>query len=306
MQSVDLAIIGAGPAGLSAAIYGSRGGLKTMIFESNMIGGQIVLTNEVENYPGFEDTLSGFDLVEKMRLQALKFGAEIKDTTVLSINISDTIKEIITSEGNFQAKTIIVATGASPRKLEVPGEYRLIGRGVSYCATCDGALYRGKKVAVVGGGDSAVEEAVFLTKFAAKVYLIHRREELRAVYSIRQQAQKNEKLEFILNTVVQEINGEKQVQSLSLFNKKTNQSSELTLDGVFIYVGIVPNNELIKDLLDIDHQGFVITNENMETNIQGLYVAGDLRKKTLRQVVTATSDGAIAGFWAEKYIQENT
>ena len=246
--------------------------------------------------------------MEKMRLQALRFGAEIREEAVNKIQILNDekgIKEIITSENTYLTKAIIYATGASPRKLDIPGEQRLTGRGVSYCATCDGALYRGKTVAVVGGGDSAIEEAMFLTNFATKVYIIHRRDELRAVHTVQQRAFKNEKLEFVLDTIIQEINGEKQVQSLTLLNKKTNQVSELQIDGVFVYVGIVPNNDLIKDLLETDSQGFAITNDDMETNIEGFFVAGDIRKKTLRQVVTATSDGAIAGFMAEKYVRES-
>jgi len=298
----DLAIIGAGPAGLSAAIYGARGGLKTIVFEQALIGGQIVLTNEVENYPGFEEILTGFELGEKMKLQAQKFGAEIREETVESIIIHDSDKEIKTSEQNYQVKAIVFATGASPRKLGVSGEERLTGRGVSYCATCDGALYRGKVVAVIGGGDSAIEEAMFLTNFVSKAYIIHRRDELRAVHSIQQKALKNEKLEFILDTVVQEIIGENQVKSLSLLNKKTSVASELIVDGVFIYVGISPNNFLIKDILQLDNQGFVVTDDDMQTEIPGFYVVGDIRKKSLRQVVTATSDGAIAGFMAERYI----
>ena len=329
MDTIDLAIIGAGPAGLSAAIYGARGGLNTVIFEHALVGGQIVLTSEIENYPGFEEIMSGFDLADKMRLQAEKFGTIFIEESVESIvptgnagilpadsqktidsrqdacvPSSATLKKITTSENTYYAKTIVFATGASPRKLGVPGEETYTGRGVSYCATCDGALYRNKTVAVIGGGDSAIEEAMFLTKFATKVYIIHRRDELRAVYTIQQKAFKNEKLHFILDTIVQEIKGENQVKSLSLLNKKTNEVSELEIDGVFIYVGISPNNDLIKDFIELDSQGFVITDDDMQTNVPGFYVVGDIRKKTLRQVVTATSDGAIAGFVAERYINE--
>ena len=305
MEKYDLAIIGAGPAGLSAAIYAARGGLKTVVFEKALIGGQIVLTTEIENYPGFEEILSGFELIEKMRLQAVKFGAEFKEEKVKAFSIEGLCKIIETDENIYRAKSIVFAAGAHPRKLNVPGEEKFTGRGVSYCATCDGALYRNKVVAVIGGGDSAVEEAMFLTKFATKVYVIHRRDQLRAVHAVQQRAFKSEKLEFIFDTVVQEINGENQVKSLSLLNKKTNQTQELPVDGVFIYVGIIPNTELIESRVELDSQGFLITDDDMQTNIPGFYAAGDIRKKSLRQVVTATSDGAIAAFTAEKWIQEH-
>ena len=304
MEKVDLAIIGAGSAGLSAAIYGARGGLKTVVFESGVVGGQIVLTNEIENYPGYEEIMSGFELMCKMRMQAERFGAEIIEETVEKIIIEHDEKIIITADNTYLSKTVAFATGASPRKLGVPGEERLMSKGVSYCATCDAALYKGKTVAMIGGGDSAIEEAIFLTKFAEKVFIIHRRDELRAVHSIQERAFNNSKIEFIFDTIVEEIKGDKKVESLLLHNKKNNNSFEINVDGVFVYVGIVPNNELIKDLLELDTQGFVITNEDMETSIPGFYVIGDIRKKTLRQVVTATSDGAIAGFLAEKYIAE--
>ena len=302
MKKIDLAIIGAGPAGLSAAIYATRGGLNTIVFESSLVGGQILLTNEVENYPGYEDIMTGEELTSKMRLQALKFGTIFIEENVEEIIINEDHKVIVTSEDKYIATAVIVATGASPKKLDVPGEARLTGRGVSYCATCDGAFYKGKTIAVIGGGDSAIEEGMYLTKFAEKVYIIHRRDELRAVHSIQQKAFNNNKLEFVLDTVVQEINGEKKVSSLTLMNKKTNEVYNLEVDGVFVYVGIVPNNELVKDKIYLDQQGFVITGDEMQTKIDGLYVVGDLRKKTLRQVVTATSDGAIAAFVAERYV----
>ena len=304
MQKIDLAIIGAGPAGISAAIYGARGGLETVVFEQAIVGGQITVTAEIENYPGFEEIMSGFEFVDKMHQQALKFGAEFRNEVVESITLSGTDKIIKTDEETYIARTVIFATGAIPRKLDVPGEEAFTGRGVSYCATCDGALYRDKTVAVIGGGDSAIEEAMFLTKFAKKVYIIHRRDQLRAIHTIQQRVFKNEKIEFILDTVVTEINGDTQIRSLSLLNKKTNQTSILNIDGVFIYVGIIPNNNLVADLLDLDDAGFVITDDNMQTKIPGFYAAGDIRQKALRQVVTAASDGAIAAFLAEKWIQE--
>ena len=305
MEKYDIAIIGAGPAGLSAAIYAARGGLKTIVFEKGLIGGQIVVTADVENYPGFEESLSGFEIMEKMRLQALKFNAIIREEAVKGIGFEGLCKVIETEENQYRVKSIILATGAHPRKLNIPGEEKFTGRGVSYCATCDGALYRKKIVAVNGGGDSAVEEAMVLTRFAEKVYIIHRRDSLRAVHAIQQRAFKNPKIEIIWDTVIQEVNGDKQVESLTLFNKKTNEISILPVNGLFIYVGIIPNNDLFESRIKLDTQGFIITNDDMETNIAGVYAAGDIRQKLLRQVVTATADGAISAFAAEKWIEEH-
>ena len=302
-REFDVAIIGAGPGGVSAAIYASRGGLKTVVFEKGLIGGQIVLTADVENYPGFEENMSGFDIMDKMHKQADKFGTVFKVEEVKEIGPEKKI--VKTANETYEVKTIIMATGANPRKLSVPGEARLTGRGVSYCATCDGALYRGKTVAVVGGGDSAVEEALFLTKFAEKVYIIHRRDELRAVKIIQERAFANEKIELIWDAVIEEVEGEQFVENVKLKNVKTNAISDLKLDGIFVYVGVLPNNALIKDFVKMDAAGFVITDDEMLTNIDGVFAVGDLTKKVLRQVVTAAADGAIAAFVAEKWIEEN-
>jgi len=305
INDYDVAIIGGGPAGLSAAIYAARGGLKTVLFEKALIGGQIVVTAEVENYPGFEQNVTGFDIIEKMQQQAEKFGTDIKLEEVKAIGLEGLCKIIETLKGTYKVQSVIIATGAHPRKLAVPGEEKFTGRGVSYCATCDGALYRNKIVAVVGGGDSAVEEAIFLTKFAKKVYVIHRRDELRAVKIVQDRAVKNEKLEFVLDTVVQAIEGEDFVEKLVIFNKKTNNVSELQVDGVFIYVGIIPSSDLVESRVDFDSQGFIITDDSMHTELPGVYAAGDVTQKVLRQVVTACSDGATAAFSAEKWIEEN-
>ncbi len=301
----DVIIVGAGPAGLSAAIYSARGGLKTAIFEKAMIGGQINVTDEVENYPGFEEPLAGFDLTEKMHLQAERFGAEFIEEEITAIGLEGLCKIVETAEGKYRAKSVIICTGAHPRRLNVPGEEQFTGRGVSYCATCDGALYRDKVVAVVGGGDSAIEEGLFLTRFAKKVHVIHRRDSLRAQKIIQERAFKNPKMEFIWDSVVQEIRGEDKVRELEIYNRKTNQITHLPVDGIFIYVGILPNNELLDSRLALDSAGFVLTDENMHTNVPGIYAAGDIRHTVLRQVVTATSDGAIAAWSAEKWIIEN-
>lgn len=299
-------IIGGGPAGLSAAIYAARGGLKTAVFERAFVGGQITVTEDVENYPGFEEPLTGFELAEKMHTQAERFGAEFFDDEVTALGMEGLCKIVETSDGTkHRAKAVIFCTGAHPRRLNVPGEEQYTGRGVSYCATCDGALYKNKILAVVGGGDSAVEEALFLTRFAAKVYIIHRRDELRAQKIIQQRAFKNPKIEMVWDTVVQEIQGDVMVDKLEVYNRKTRDIGYIPVDGVFIYVGILPNNELMESRIDLDEFGFVITDEYMQTNVPGVYAAGDIRHTVLRQVVTATSDGATAAWSAEKWIIEN-
>ena len=301
----DVIIIGAGPAGLSAAIYSARGGLKTAIFERGMVGGQINVTDEVENYPGFEESLSGYELTNKMRLQAERFGTVFIDEEINSLGMEGLCKVIGTADNCYRAKSVIICTGAHPRRLNVPGEERLTGRGVSYCATCDGALYRDKIVAVIGGGDSAIEEGIFLSRFAKKVIVIHRRDQLRAQKIIQERAFKNPKMEFIWNTVIQEIHGDTKVDHLELVNRDTKEITMLPVDGIFIYVGILPNNELLESRIELDSGGFVLTDEYMHTNVPGVYAAGDIRHTVLRQVVTATSDGAIAAWSAEKWIIEN-
>ncbi len=304
-MNYDVLIIGGGPAGLSAAIYAARGGLKTGLFEKGIIGGQINVTDEVENYPGFPEPLSGFDLTDKMRQQADRFQTRFIDEEVTAIGLEGLCKIIETRENSYRAKALIVCTGAHPRLLNVPGEERFTGRGVSYCATCDGALYRDKVVAVVGGGDSAIEEGLFLTRFAKKVIVIHRRDELRAQKIIQERAFNNPKMEFIWDTVVQEIHGDGKIEKLELVNRKTNAISFVPVDGIFIYVGILPNCELFESRLKLDGGGFVITDDHMHTNVPGIYAAGDIRSTVLRQVVTATSDGAVAAWSAEKWIIEN-
>lgn len=304
-MNYDIAIIGAGSAGLSAAIYAARGGLSTVVFENGLVGGQITQTMEVENYPGFEEVLDGFTLTDRMKKQADRFGPEFKTEEVKNVTLDGVCKVVETNKATYRVKTVIIATGAIPRKLGIPGEIKLTGRGVSYCATCDGALYRGKIVAVIGGGDSAVEEAMFLTRFVKKVYLIHRRDELRAVKIVQDRAFKNEKMEFIWDTIPQEINGKNGVESLTIYNRKTKETKKIDIDGIFIYVGIIPNNKIFENQLNYDNQGFILTDENMHTKLPGVYAAGDIVHKTLRQVVTAVSDGAIAAFSAEKWIQEN-
>ena len=301
----DVIIIGSGPAGLSAGIYAARGGLKTVILERAIIGGQITSAHQVENYPGFPESIEGFELTERMRQQAERFQAQFLDEEVTAIGMEGLCKIVETRENKYRTKALIVCTGAYPRRLNVPGEERFTGRGVSYCATCDGALYRDKVVAVIGGGDSAVEEGIYLTHFARKVYIIHRRDELRAQKILQERAFQNPKIEFIWNSVVQEIYGTDKIEKLEIFDRITGQINFLPVDGVFIYVGILPNNKLLESRINLDEAGFVYTDEFMHTNIPGVYAAGDIRHKVLRQVVTATSDGAIAAFSAEKWIRDN-
>ncbi|MCF7919055.1 MAG: thioredoxin-disulfide reductase [Candidatus Cloacimonetes bacterium] len=298
----DIAIIGSGPAGLSAAIYAARGGLKTVVFEKGIMGGQITVTQEVENYPGFHKTLSGFELMDEMKKHADKFNTDYREEEVKGIGLQGLCKVIETNKGMYHAKTLIFATGAHPRKLNVPGEDKFYGKGVSYCATCDGVFYRDKAVAVVGGGDSAVEEAIFLTRFVKKVYLIHRRDKLRAVQIIQERAFNNPKIEIIWDSEVQEVNGDDFVTSITIYNKKLEKRSKVPVDGIFIYAGILPNNEIIESRIELDEAGFVKVNEDMHTNVPGIYAAGDIVSKKLRQVITAAADGAIAAWSAEKWI----
>lgn len=297
----DTVILGGGPAGLSAGIYASRGAVSTAIVDMNMFGGQPSNYLELENYPGFQ-VVGGYDLMEKFEEHADKFG--VKKFPMQEIqNIDLNSKRIITSENEFSAKTIIIATGAQPMKLGVPGEKEFVGRGVSYCAVCDGAFYRNKVVAVVGGGNAAVEEAMYLTKFADKVYLVHRRDELRADKIVQERAFKNEKIEFVWNSIVTEIKGENLVDTVVLENVKTHEVSNLSVNGVFPYIGIVPNVENISGQLLQDAGGFIITDETMATSVEGVFAVGDVRKTPLRQVITAASDGAVGAVYAVKYIE---
>lgn len=297
----DTVILGGGPAGLSAGIYASRGAVSTAIVDMNMFGGQPSNYLELENYPGFQ-VVGGYDLMEKFEEHADKFGVKkYPMQEIQSIDLNS--KRIITSENEFSAKTIIIATGAQPMKLGVPGEKEFVGRGVSYCAVCDGAFYRNKVVAVVGGGNAAVEEAMYLTKFADKVYLVHRRDELRADKIVQERAFKNEKIEFVWNSIVTEIKGENLVDTVVLENVKTHEVSNLSVNGVFPYIGIVPNVENISGQLLQDAGGFIITDETMATSVEGVFAVGDVRKTPLRQVITAASDGAVGAVYAVKYIE---
>lgn len=302
-KEFDVVILGGGPAGFSAGIYTARGNVSTAILDVSMLGGQPSNYLELENYPAFMK-IGGFELMEKFEEHADMFG--VQKFPMQEIEVIDLVsypKIIRTKEAEFRAKSVIVATGAKPMKLGVKGEEEFIGRGVSYCAVCDGAFYKDKVVAVVGGGNSAVEEAIYLTKFASKVYIIHRRDELRADKIIQDRATKNEKIEFVLNSVVCEIQGQDLVNNLILKNTKKDEMFNLAVDGVFPYIGITPNVENISGQITQDKAGFIITDETMKTSIDGVFAVGDVRKTPLRQVITAASDGAIAGVYAVKYIE---
>ncbi|SFG58875.1 thioredoxin reductase (NADPH) [Planifilum fulgidum] len=299
----DVIIIGAGPAGMTAAVYAARANLDTLMLERGVPGGQMANTEEIENYPGFDHIL-GPDLANKMLEHAKKFGARYQFGEVKKIVDAHPYKKVVTGKETYLAKAVIIASGAEHRKLGVPGEDRLAGRGVSYCAVCDGAFFRDKELVVVGGGDSAVEEGVFLTKFASKVTIVHRRDQLRAQKILQERAFKNEKVDFIWDTVVEEIVGDDKVTGVKLYNRKTGERREFPCDGVFIYIGMDPLTDWVRDLGITNDAGYIETDERMRTRLKGIFAAGDVREKTLRQVVTATSDGSIAAMEAQQYIEE--
>ncbi|MFX4260666.1 thioredoxin-disulfide reductase [Pelotomaculum propionicicum] len=304
MDKRDLVIIGGGPAGLSAGIYAARASIDTVLLERGVPGGLVISTHLIENYPGFSEGISGPDLMIQMENQARRFGVDISSANVQRIEIDERKFTLLTDHGGIETGAIILATGVQPQLLGVKGEKELIGRGVSYCATCDGAFFRGKKVAVVGGGDAAVEEAIFLTRFAEKVYIIHRRGELRATKIVQHRAFQNPKIEFIWHGVVDQILGTNSVEGINVRDVRDNSKSLLAVDGVFIYIGSTPNSFLLKEHVKTDDKGYIITDENMLTSQKGIYAAGDVRQKLLRQVVTAVADGAIAAVAAEKYLAE--
>ncbi|MRG84733.1 thioredoxin-disulfide reductase [Salinibacillus xinjiangensis] len=302
-QIYDVIIAGAGPAGLTAAVYTSRADLDTLMLERGMPGGQMANTEDVENYPGFESIL-GPDLSNKMFEHAQKFGAEYAYGDIKEIKDGKEYKTVVAGGKEYKARAVIIATGAEYKKIGVPGEEELGGRGVSYCAVCDGAFFRDKELVVVGGGDSAVEEGVYLTRFANKVTIVHRRDELRAQKILQQRAFDNEKVDFIWDTVVKSINDQDgKVGSVTLHNKKTDETYDKDIDGVFIYIGLVPLSKPFQNLGITNNEGYIETNENMETNIPGVFAAGDIREKDLRQIVTATGDGSIAAQSAQVYIE---
>lgn len=315
MQEVktDLLIIGAGPGGLSAALNARRAGLDFEIVEKKMAGGQIINTESVENYPGFKDDISGYELAQNLLEHCRRFDIEVREYfAVNSIESVNTRKKDKSyhfkcpgDEKLIWTNSVIMATGASPDRLNVKGESGLIGKGISFCATCDGALYRDRDVAVVGGGDKAIEEAIFLTKFAKKVYMIHRRDELRAVEILKGRAFKNKKIEFLWSSVIEKFTGRDRLEGVLVRNKKENKTYKLKVDGVFEYIGWKPNSKLVKDLVKLDKKGFIITNSQMETSLPDIFAVGDVRNTPLRQVITAVADGAIAAMYVDRFLSKS-
>ncbi len=290
----DVVVIGGGPGGMSAALYAGRAGLSCLVIEGSTTGGQMNETDIIENYPGIEE-IKGPVLGEKMRRHAEKFGAQFHTATVEDVDFSGQVKRVYLDDGKvISSEVVIIATGASHRKLNVPGEKELAGKGVSYCATCDGHFFKGKKVALVGGGDTAMTEALYLSNLVEEVLVIHRRDKLRATKVLQDRAFARENIKFIWSSIVKEIKGNGKVEKVVIENKKTGELSELEVAGIFIAIGIVPNSEIFRGKVQLDSQGYIITDENMETNVRGVYAVGDVRSKRLKQVVTAVAEGAIA------------
>ena len=304
-QIYDMIIIGGGPAGYTAALYAARAGLSTLVLEKLSAGGQMALTEQIDNYPGFESGIDGFTLGEKMQQSAERFGAVTELAEVYKASLSGKIKTLDTSEGVFQGRTVVIATGASPRPLGVPGEEALTGKGVHYCAACDGASYRGRTVAVVGGGNSAAADALALSRIAQKVYLIHRRDSLRATKVYHEPLMNAPNVEFCWNSTVSALLHESRLTGLRLKDVNTGAERDLACDGVFISVGRAPATELFQGELALDKSGYIVADESTRTNLPGVFAVGDVRTKALRQVVTAVSDGAVAVHYAEEYLAEN-
>ncbi|MCF8112542.1 MAG: thioredoxin-disulfide reductase [Desulfotignum sp.] len=300
----DLVIIGAGPAGLTAGIYAARARMNVLLLEKAVPGGQIIVTDWIENYPGFPEGISGFDLAEKMKVQAEALGLKIDTSEVISLNLDKDVKEVVLRKKTIKAKSLIIASGASPKKLGI-GEDKYMGKGISFCATCDAPFFKDKTVVAIGGGDTAVQEAVYLTKFAKKVYLVHRRDELRAAKILQERAFANDKIEMVWDTVATGVDGFFGIEGVRVKNVKTGEEKTIKADGCFIWVGILPNTEFLGTKLDTDEYGFILADARMETSIPGVFAAGDVRNTPLRQVSTAVGDGAIAALSAEHYI-ENT
>lgn len=306
-QIYDMIIIGGGPGGYTAAIYAGRGGLSVLVLEQLGPGGQMATTQHIDNYPGFSEGADGFDLAEKMQNQAQQFGAVTKLEPVTELKPEGKVKEAVTPFGRYQGRTVAIATGASPRKLGLAEEDAFVGKGISYCATCDGMFYRGKTVAVIGGGNSAVEEALYLSRLCEKVYLVHRRDSLRADRAGALAVQKQENIEMVWNSVVTGLTGDPEtgkLAALTLQDTQTGKTCSLTCQGAFVSIGRVPNTQLVKGLLELDSQGYLAADETTRTSLPGVFAVGDVRKKPLRQIITAAADGAVAAHFAQEYLNE--
>jgi thioredoxin reductase (NADPH) len=301
----NVIVIGSGPAGLTAALYTARANLNPLLITGNEIGGQVAITNEVENYPGFPDGTTGPELVQLMQKQAERFGTRIEIDEVTEVDLKQGRPfRLKTNFKEYQAKAVIVCTGATPRRLSVPGEEENIGKGVSFCATCDGFFFRGKDVVVVGGGDSALEEALFLTRFAESVRVIHRRNQLRAGQTLQRRALENEKISFVWDTVVEEVNGNGMVQAVQVKNVKTDERSELATDGVFIYIGHLPNSWLFDGQLELDKERYLVADKFMRTSVPGVFAAGEIQDSHFRQVATSVGQGCAAAIECERWLAE--
>ncbi|MBW2506820.1 MAG: thioredoxin-disulfide reductase [Deltaproteobacteria bacterium] len=299
----QLIILGGGPAGLTAGLYAARDRLKVLLVEKGVVGGQVLVTDWIDNYPGFPDGVTGNELIEKMAAQAERFGLEVKNDNVVKMELSEAVKKLTLESGDeLTCQALIICTGARPNKLKIPGEDEFAGRGVSYCATCDGPFFRDQEIIVVGGGDTAIQEADFLTKFAAKVTVVHRRETLRATRILQEKAFANQRIEFIWNSNVVAIEGKKEVERVKLRNNE-GEEQEISASGVFILIGTIPNNEmLLLEQLGADKFGFIKTDDEMRTKVPGVMAAGDIRSKTVRQIVNGAGEGAVAAIAAEHYL----
>lgn len=305
MLKKKVAVIGSGPAGLTAALYAARANLEPLVISGNQLGGQISITWEVENYPGFPDGTTGPELVESMQKQAERFGAEVMIDEVKEVDFSGGSPfHLLTHGEEIEAEAVVIASGASPKRLGVPGEEALIGRGVSFCATCDGFFFRDKDVIVVGGGDSALEEGIFLTRFASKVEIVHRRGELRAGDRLQARARENEKITFVWDTVLDEIQGNGKVHAVTMRNVKTGVAEERPVDGVFIFIGHYPNSDLFKGQLEMDEHNYVIVDRHMMTSVPGVFAAGEIMDPTYRQIATSVGQGCSAGMMVERWIED--
>ena len=298
----DLVIIGAGPAGLTAGLYAARARMNVLLIEKAVPGGQIIVTDWIENYPGFPEGISGFDLAEKMRVQAEALGLNMDTAEVHSLNLTGDVKEVILQDKTIKAKSLIIASGASPKKLGI-GEDRFMGKGISFCATCDAPFFKEKTVVAIGGGDTAVQETIYLTKFVKKVYLIHRRDELRATKILQERAFANDKIEILWDTIATGVDGFFGIEGVHVKNVKTGEEKTLKASGCFIWVGILPNTQFLNDSVGTDAYGFIRADAKMQTSVPGVFAAGDVRDTPLRQVSTAVGDGAIAAVSAEHYLE---
>jgi thioredoxin reductase (NADPH) len=304
-MSEKLAIIGAGPAGLTAAIYAARAFLEPLVFVGPAFGGQIATTTEVENFPGFPSGLTGPELSAAMREQAERVGSRMMEETIEQVDLSQRPFKLTSSNGAYEVESLIIATGASPRKLGVPGEDEFIGRGVSYCATCDGFFFRNKEIMVVGGGDSAFQEGLFLTKFGSRVRIVHRRDEFRAGAMLQTRALANSKIEFVTNSVIERIDGNGKVKEVLLKNVKTGEAQPTPVEGVFVFIGHVPNTELFQGQLDMDHEGYLKVDGRLHTSVPGVFAAGEAHDNWFKQAITSAGFGCMAAMEAEKYLAQN-